>query len=154
MGPSNNFGYLLQHLASVLGKQSDQLLQEQLGIGLSQYRILMVLDWNPRVTQNSIAMSLGQTEASISRQIKILEKRGFLAIKPDPMNKRKHIATPTPIGAQTTEAATALLRRSGSTQFAVLDDQQLVALTSSLQQLHKNVCRPGKAGACNHLLGF
>ncbi|HXR49712.1 MAG TPA: MarR family winged helix-turn-helix transcriptional regulator, partial [Verrucomicrobiae bacterium] len=67
MGPTNNLSYLIQHLAAVMGKQSDQLLQEQLGIGYSQYKILMVLEWNPRVQQRTIAESLGQTEASISR---------------------------------------------------------------------------------------
>jgi DNA-binding MarR family transcriptional regulator len=64
MGPTNNLGYLIQHLAAVMGKQSEHVLKEQLGIGISQYRILMVLDWNPRVQQSAIATSLGQTEAA------------------------------------------------------------------------------------------
>jgi len=54
MGPTNNLTYLVQHLAAVMGKQADQVLQEQLGIGISQFRILMVLEWNPRVQQRTI----------------------------------------------------------------------------------------------------
>ena len=154
MGPTNNLGYLLQHLAAVMNKQSDKLLQEQLGIGFSQYRILMVLDWNPRIQQNAIASSLGQTEASISRQIKLLEKSGLLISQQDPLNRRKHIAKPTPKGMQITEAATSLLRRELETDFAHLGDTQLAELTQSLQQLHRFVCRAGKAGACNHPLGY
>lgn len=154
MGPTNNLAYLMQHLATVMGKQADQVLQTQLGIGLSQFKILMVLEWNPRVPQSSIANTLGQTEASISRQIKILEKRGLLAIKPDPQNKRKHIATPTPLGMQITEAATAVVRRSLGPDFASLGESQLYQLITNLQKLHQVVCRPGKMGACGHSLGL
>ena len=58
MGPTKNLTYLLHHVSSVMGKQSDQVLQEQLGIGLSQYKILMVLEWNPRVQQRAVARDL------------------------------------------------------------------------------------------------
>jgi DNA-binding MarR family transcriptional regulator len=154
MGPTNNLGYLIQHLAAVMGKQSEHVLKEQLGIGVSQYRILMVLDWNPRVQQSAIATSLGQTEASISRQIKLLEKRGLLVSEPDPLNKRKHIAKPTPLGMQITEAATSVIRRNLGPDFASMGDEQLLQLINGLQQLHHIVCRPGKVGACNHPLGY
>ena len=154
MNPINNLNYLIHHLAAVLGKQSDQLLKEQLGIGYSQYRILMVLDWNPRVQQNVIANHLGQTEASVSRQIKVLKDKGLLTSKLDPQNKRKHISVPTPRGMQITEAATDVLRRGLSGDFASLGDDQLMKLSQNLQSLHKLICQPGKLGACDHQLNI
>ena len=117
MGPTNNLVYLIQHLAAIVGKQTEQILQEQLGIGLSQFKILMVLEWNPRVPQRHIADSLGQTEASISRQIKILTGKGLLNSKRDPENRRKHITAPTPMGMQVTEAATNIVRRNFGPEF-------------------------------------
>ncbi|HVI60707.1 MAG TPA: MarR family winged helix-turn-helix transcriptional regulator [Candidatus Saccharimonadales bacterium] len=154
MGPTNNLGYLIQHLAAVMGRQSDQVLQEQLGIGLSQFKILMVLEWNPRVQQRSIADSLGQTEASISRQIKLLKDKKLLASKQDPQNRRRHITAPTPLGMQVTEAAGDIMRRSFGPEFAGLGEDQLMQLITGLQQLHRVVCRPGKLGACDHPLGL
>jgi len=154
MGPTNNLTYLLQHLASVIGKQADQVLQEQLGIGHSQFKILMVLEWNPRVQQRTIAESLGQTEASISRQIKLLETKGLISSRPDPQNRRKHITAPTPLGMQLTEAATAIMRRSFGPEFASMGDDQLQQLLVGLQHLHQVVCRPGKLGSCDHPLGL
>jgi DNA-binding MarR family transcriptional regulator len=154
MGPTQNLSYLLNHLAAVLAKQSDQVLQEQLGIGFSQYKILIVLEWNPRVQQKAVADSLGQTEASVSRQIKLLKAKGLLVSKADANNRRKHITTPTPLGAQVTEAATNILRRSLGPDFASIGDDHLLRLITGLQQLHHIVCRPGKAGACGHQLGF
>jgi len=154
MGPANNLSYLIHHLAAVVGKQSDQVLQERLGIGLSQFKILMVLEWNPRVQQRAIADSLGQTEASVSRQIKLLKNEGLLVSKADPQNRRKNITAPTPKGMQVTEAANNILRRSFGQDFASLGDDQLMQLVTGLQRLHRIVCRPGKAGACDHQLGL
>jgi DNA-binding MarR family transcriptional regulator len=154
MGPANNLSYLLHHLAAVMGRQSDQVLQEQLGIGLSQFKILMVLEWNPRVQQRAIADSLGQTEASVSRQIKLLKAKNLLVSKADPQNRRKHITTPTPKGMQVTEAASAVMRRSFDQEFAGLGDDRLMQLVTGLQHLHRITCRPGKVGACDHQLGI
>jgi DNA-binding MarR family transcriptional regulator len=154
MGPANNLLYLIQHLAAILGKQSEQILQEQLGIGLSQFKILMVLEWNPRVPQRHIAESLGQTEASISRQIKVLKAKGMLVSKPDPENRRKHITAPTPLGMQVTEAATNIIRRSFGQELGGMGEDQLMQLVTGLQRLHAIVCKPGKPGACDHPLGL
>jgi DNA-binding MarR family transcriptional regulator len=137
-----------------MGRQTDQVLQEQLGIGLSQFKILMVLEWNPRVQQRTIADSLGQTEASISRQIKLLKGKKLLVTKQDPQNRRKHITAPTTLGMQMTEAATAIMRRSFGPEYSSLGDDQLMQLVTGLQQLHRIVCQPGKLGACDHPLGL
>lgn len=153
MGPTDNLSYLLHHLAAVTNKQADQVLQEQLGIGQSQFKILMVLELNPRVQQRTIADSLGQTEASISRQIKLLQAKGLLSSQPDPNNRRKHITVSTALGMQVTEAATAIIRRSFGPEFASLGEDQFMQLLSGLQQLHQIVCRPGKTGACDHPFG-
>lgn len=153
MGPTNSLTYLLHHLAAVLGKQSDQILQEQLGIGLSQYKILMVLEWNPRIQQKAIAESLGQTEASISRQIKLLKTKGLLTTKTDPSNRRRHMSLPTPLGMQVTEAAATLLKRNFEGDYGALGGKELGELSSDLQDLHKIICRPGRLGACDHQLG-
>jgi DNA-binding MarR family transcriptional regulator len=142
----NNPVYLIQHLANVLSKQSERLLQDELGIGYSQFRILMVLEWNPRVSQRSIADSLGQTEASVSRQIKVLQRTGLLVSKPDPENRRRHITAPTPKGMQLTESANAILRRHFGPKLGTLDDEQLARLIRNLQKLH--------AAVCNHPLGL
>jgi DNA-binding MarR family transcriptional regulator len=154
MGPTNTLNYLLTHLAAVMSKQSDSVLHEEVGIGLSQYRVLMVLEWNPRINQTAIANSLGQTEASVSRQIKLLKDKGLLASRPDPLNKRRHITAPTTLGMQLTEAAVNVLRRNFGPQYSILGENQLTQLLLGLQQLHQITCQPGKLGACDHQLGL
>ena len=153
MGPTQNLSYLIHHLSMVINKQSEDILKSELDIGMSQYRILAVLDWNPRVQQNVIASSLGQSEASISRQIKIMESKGFVSVVQDPLNRRKHIARPTPKGMQVTEAATDIIKRNLSPEYENIGEDQLAHLMTGLMKLHKIVCKPGKNGACDHPLG-
>jgi DNA-binding MarR family transcriptional regulator len=142
MGPSKDPLYLLQHLSSVLGKRAENILQERLGIGLSQYRILMVLEWTPRVSQKVIADSLGQTEAAVSRQIKVMAAKGLVATRPAPGNKRRYIIAPTNFGMKLTETAGEALRRGL--------DSDLSGSAAGLQELHRAVCRSGKTGSCDH----
>jgi DNA-binding MarR family transcriptional regulator len=150
MRPTNNIGYLLQHVSSVLAKQSDQALQERLGLGFSQFKILMALQWNPSVQQRIIAEALGQTEASISRQIKLLHDRGWLQTTVSPKNRREHITTPTEKGIRMTEKAREVLNEYHAPMFSSLNEEQIKKMLEGLMQMHGYTCQPGKIGACDH----
>ncbi|MDL2341862.1 MAG: MarR family winged helix-turn-helix transcriptional regulator [Patescibacteria group bacterium] len=150
MKPANNLGYLIQHVAAVMAKQADQALQEQLGIGLSQFKILMVLQKNDRVQQRFIADSLGQTEASISRQIQLLQDKDLLTSKCDPKNRRQHITVPTPAGLELTKTAMQVLSELMDPELAHMGQPAFEQLLANLHQLHQIVCQPGKTGACDH----
>ncbi len=150
MGPTNNIGYLLQHLSGVLAKQSDQALQERLGIGFSQFKILRVLQHSPHTQQRQIAEWLGQTEASISRQIKLMIEKGLLVSTVSPKNRREHITTPTTKGVRMTEESLNVLNSTHSSMFSELGDKQQHQLLEILSYMHQYACQPGKIGACHH----
>ncbi len=146
---TNNIGYLLNHLAFMLGRQSDQVLQEQLGIGFSQFKIMMVLRWNPSIQQKQIADRLGQTEASISRQIKLLHDGGLLGTRISAENKREHITTLTTKGEKLTEKAMEILNNYHSPTFDTLSEKEKQNLVDILNKMHDVVC-VGKEGNFNH----
>jgi DNA-binding MarR family transcriptional regulator len=152
MRPTNKIGYLLQHVSFVLARQADQALQERLGIGFSQYKILMTLQMNPHVQQKQIAESLGQTEASISRQIKLLHEKGMLTTRINPDNKRVHITTPTTKGLKMTEAARAVFQDVYGPMFDRMSPKTQQQLTEGLESMHDFACQPGKTAACDHPL--
>ena len=154
MRPTNNIGYLLQHLSSVLAKQSDQVLQDRLGIGFSQFKILMVLQWHPDVQQRQIAESLGQTEASISRQIKLMLERGWLESKVSKTNRREHLTMPTTKGIRLTEQARDVLNEYHAPMFGQLTQKQIEQMLDTLVTMHSYACQPGKVGACDHPLSI
>jgi DNA-binding MarR family transcriptional regulator len=150
MGPVISVGYLLQHTATILMRQSDQVLQERLGIGMSQFKLLMMLRENPNVQQRKLAECLGQTEASISRQIKLLCEKGLLAIKINPRSRREHITVPTAKGVKMTEAALDVLTQYHTPMFDLITEKQTQQLVEILQKFHTHICVPGKPFACDH----
>lgn len=148
--PTNNIGYLLQHLSTVLAKQSDQVLSERLGIGFSQYRILLVLQVNPRTRQRHIAERLGQTEASISRQIKLMHQKNLLQTNINPNNRREHLTAPTAKGTRLVEEAQNLLNGFHGPMFDRLSPKQREQLMESLVIMHQTSCQSGRIGSCDH----
>ena len=152
LSPTNNVGYLLQHLSSVLAKQSDQVLLERLGIGFSQFKILMVLQVNPRTRQRHIAERLGQTEASISRQIALMHDKGLLQTTVNPKNRREHLTTPTSKGLRLLEESLNVLNIFHGPMFGALTEKQREQLLATLINMHEHACQAGKIGACQHAL--
>jgi len=127
---------LIQQLSALYSRDSDQILQEQLGIGYSQYKILGTLRDNPATQQKHIAFQLGQTEASVSRQIKLLERRGLLGSKVNPANKREHITTLTMKGERLTEAASTALQNYQLSSLAHMSRKHQAQLLELLATVH------------------
>jgi DNA-binding MarR family transcriptional regulator len=149
MQPTNKLGYLLTHLASTLARQSDQVLQEQLGIGFSQFKLLRVLEFDPAVQQRHIAEKLGQTEASISRQIKLMLDEGLLVSQVSPRNRRERITTLTRKGTRLTEEALNVLNRYHDPMWEAIGPKRQAQLLETLQLMHQETCQSGKPGRCH-----
>ncbi len=149
MEPVQQLGYLLHHLSFVVDRQSDQILQERLGIGFSQFKILMALKWHESVQQKHIADSLGQTEASISRQIKLMHDKGLLESRVSPTNRRQRLTVLTNRGLKLADEAMVTLNRYHEPMFMRLSDKQRVQLAETLSAMHGEVCSDNKPGRCH-----
>jgi DNA-binding MarR family transcriptional regulator len=127
---------MLHHLSAVFSRESDQILQEQLGIGLSQFKILATLVENSAMQQRHIALQLGQTEASISRQIKVLQAKGMVETMRNPTNRREHITTLTTRGDRVTDAAQGVLANFQSSTLSHMAPRQQEILLELLTKVH------------------
>ncbi len=78
----------IHKLAFLLEKRADENLKAQAGIGFAQFKVLEAVGSNMLAKQNLIASQLDQTEASISRQIKILQKKGLIIVASVMGNRR------------------------------------------------------------------
>jgi DNA-binding MarR family transcriptional regulator len=150
MAHTSDLGYLLHHLATALDRQSDQLLQDRLGIGFSQFKILLVLKKHGGVQQRFIADYLGQTEASISRQIKLMQDGGVVDSKVSPRNRRERVTSITNKGLRTLEDAFSCLNYYHQPVFARLSGKQQLQLMEMLESMHMEVCQGEKPGSCQH----
>ena len=135
MTNSDDISNLIQSAALVLSRQSDQILLEQLGIGWSQYRILRAIRQHDAISQRKISHLLGQTEASISRQIKILTKDGLISREQLSTNRRVHISSLTIKGIRITDSAIDILAKHDSAIFGNLSDKQRRQLTLYLESI-------------------
>lgn len=125
----------LQSIAAYLEHQADQLLFDNFQFGLSQYRILTELQRHDGQSQKDIAATLGQTEASISRQVRILQDKGLALTRINPENRREKFLLLSKHGQQSSAAAAVLLERHYDQQLAMLDDDDAAELSALLRTL-------------------
>jgi len=135
-------GFYLQRVTNLLLRESDQVLQEQLGIGMSQLKILEIVQSSSRLLQRQIAEALNQTEASVSRQVKLLHRKQLLVTKANPKDHREHITTLTPKGMRIVEAALEVLKTFQAPFMSDLSEKQQTELLSMLSRIEKQVINP------------
>lgn len=139
MLPTDNLGFLLHHLSSTLDRQSDDLLQKRLQIGFSQFKIMLALESKEGVSQKEIAGKLGQTEASVSRQVKLMQRMRLLSSKVNPENRRERYVVLTTEGAQVLRDATTLLNRQFARVFERLTKEEQQGLYYALTALDNSL---------------
>ena len=141
MDKSNKIDYILQHITTLLTKDSDQILLEQLGIDYSQYKILRVLYNHQEVKQRYICSVLGQTEASISRQIDILKSKNYITKTIDLKNKRVRLIKITSKGLNITNASTKVIEKYYKSLLEGFNDKNKQELLKLLEELHGKICQ-------------
>lgn len=124
----DSLAYSLHRLVFVLDKQSDDALLQAYGFGFSKFKILLGAKHRAGLTQNDIAHFLGQSEASVSRQLKLMSREGLIAVKQDKTNRRKHVVVLTEKGLDLVNQATNLLQETHAGVFGSLGykEQQLM----------------------------
>jgi DNA-binding MarR family transcriptional regulator len=127
---------IIARLAFRIERQSDQVLLEQLGVGFSQYKILHVLEFHPDFKQKQISKILGQTEASVSRQIKIMRKNGLVTSVVNPDHKRDHLTTLTIKGMKLREASNVILAKLYSSIVSDMSDKKQQRIEEALMSLY------------------
>jgi DNA-binding MarR family transcriptional regulator len=125
----------LHRLAFRIERHADQILLEKLGIGFSQFKILHELDSNPVYKQNQLALALGQTEASVSRQMKLMRSMGLIYSNINPNNRREHITTLSAKGTKLRDASTESLNKYYSSIVSSTSSKDLDRLTDILSKL-------------------
>ena len=114
----------IHHLAFVLEKHIDEQLKDQLGIGFAQYKVLAAIQQHMLANQATIASLLDQTEAGISRQIKLLSRKGLVFVGDVMGNKRARELSLTEIGEELTAQAESILEVSQAQVFGSLSYQE------------------------------
>ena len=132
---SQNLGFAFQKLAFSLLRRSDELLQSKLGIGYAQYKLLEVLAEHPNASQRFVASALYQTEASISRQVKLMQAAGLLRVGTPSDNKRVRVIALSTKGSELHARAAGILNQCYMGYFGGLHASEAEAFAKVIAKL-------------------
>ena len=117
----------LMKLRAKLDRIINLTLHKEMGFGASQFRILMALSIRPTITQKEIAEFWDVTEAAVSRQVSLLENRGWV--------KRKPTMTITPLGVVTLEKARGIMEKVFERIFKKISDKKRKTASEIFEEL-------------------
>ena len=110
IGKANAKPTPLLYLVWKLQQSADELLTDKSGVGLSQTRIMAALDKSVARSQRHVAVELGQTEANVSRQLRIMKKHGLVNISKNKKDRRQRDVSLTPKGYRVYAKAEQILK--------------------------------------------
>ncbi len=137
----DSIGYMLHQLMFMIDHQSDEALRRELGIGFSQFKILMAAKHRSGLKQNDIAAYLGQTEASISRQIKLMKSDGLLMVQTDPENRRARSIILSQKGTELGRRCVEILQATHAAVFGSLSFSEQKLMQELLERLINKACK-------------
>lgn len=138
IGSKTKFPPLL-HLSYILQQVSDELLLDKAGVGLSQARIMSVLHQSLPVSQRSVAVSLAQTEANVSRQLRQMRKQGLVKITKTKKDGRQRDVILTKKGHNAYSKAEKLLKKQQSQFLRLLAQNEVKAFERATHNLSKTL---------------
>lgn len=147
MVSSQDITYNLHKTVFLLDKLTDTVLQEELAITFSQFKIIMAID-HSTVSQREIASYWDMTEAAVSRQVDLLVQKKLATRKENPENRREHVLELTKEGKKLYEKGLDVIRKNHNEIFAVLDEREKKVLSEGLHKLLKAMCDGKKDGGC------
>lgn len=128
--------WYLQQTAFQLEKKADELLRLQLAIGVAQYKVLAAVGRNSLAKQNVVADLLHQTEASISRQVHILERKKMLHVGLVIGNKRARELVLTELGERVLHEAEQIIISAVDQILQSVPSSERATLESILHRLY------------------
>jgi len=129
----------IHKLAFLLEKKADESLKSQLDIGFAQYKVLEAINQNMLARQNMVASMLDQTEASISRQIKILQKKGLIVAAEVMGNKRARELSLTRVGEEIVRSAEEIIEIAQAPVIGGLSFQEQRLLQELFERMLRKV---------------
>jgi MarR family transcriptional regulator, transcriptional regulator for hemolysin len=132
-------GFIVNSTAKAFQKALDLELRKNVGVTLSQWRIVAILVLQPGLTQKEIADKVGIEGATLVPAIDKMEKDGLLKRKPDSKDRRVNRIYLTPKADSLWNAMTecALLIRKVSTKD--IPEDQLKTTLGTLRKISKNL---------------
>jgi len=139
---SDRFGFLVNEVGRLYGRQFDQLSREKVGLSRAQCRLLGAVAWNRNdrpATQAELAQQLDLTAMGVATLVDRMEAGGWISRKPSATDRRANAIELQPKAQDALEAAIAVgddVQDSALAGFSAAERRQLVAM---LQRVRANL---------------
>jgi DNA-binding MarR family transcriptional regulator len=132
-GDIADFWFLVRKSASLMDRTGEAVFRDGIGISLTQFMVLSVIDAHPGdFNQQSVADLLGITKGTVSRQIDAASAAGFVTAEVSASSRREKNVSLTKAGTALVRKGDALLETSNADIFPKLDAADLAATIRTL----------------------
>jgi len=130
---------LLTFLANKLNHGASALYRRHFGVGTTEWRIISTLAIEPWIPAQRICQIVGLDKAPVSRSLAGMERRGMVAIRPDPADARRRLAALTEAGRALHDRILVLALERERRLLDCLEPDQREVLIRLLNRLHDNL---------------
>jgi len=135
----NSVGFLVNVTAKAFQKALDAELRKNVGVTLSQWRVIVTLVLQPGLTQKEIADKVGIEGATLVPVIDKMEKEGFLKRKPDSKDRRVNRIYLTPKADSLWSSMTESALRIRKISTKDISEDQIKNTLDILRKISKNL---------------
>ncbi len=132
-------GYVVNVTAKAFQKVLDSELKKNVGVTISQWRVIGTLVLHPGLTQKEIADKVGIEGATLVSGIDKMEKEGLLKRKPDSKDRRVNRIYLTPKAETLWNSMTEVALRIRKVSTKDIPDDQLKTTLETLRKISKNL---------------
>jgi len=139
---SHRFGFVVNEVGRLYGRQFDQLSREELGLSRAQCRLIGQVAYNETghpLTQAELAQNLDLTPMAVATLVDRLEAAGWITRRPSETDRRANAIELQPRAEAALEKAIAVsdrVQESALAGFSATERKQLVEM---LQRVHANL---------------
>jgi len=132
-------GFVVNSTAKSFQKALDSELRKNVGVTISQWRVIATLVLQPGLTQKEIADKVGIEGATLVPVIDKMEKEGFLKRKPDSKDRRVNRIYLTPKADSLWNSMTECALRIRKVSTKDIPDDQIKSALETYRKISKNL---------------
>jgi DNA-binding MarR family transcriptional regulator len=129
----------LTFLANKWARSASHLYLKRFGIGIEAWRIVVLLTIEGRMTSNRICQVIGMDKASVSRNLKEMQRIGLVEVTVAPGDARQRLAELTQDGFALHDRMLPLVLEREQRLLSCLSMEERKQLCGLLRRLHANL---------------
>ena len=130
---------LITFIANKLSNSATGFYQRNFGVNVTEWRIMSLLAIEPGIAAARICQVIGFDKGPVSRTLAVMQKRGLVAIRPDPKDGRTHSISLTAKGRAAHDKVIVAALDRERRLLSCLDGREQEVLIELLRRLHDNL---------------